>query len=58
VSAADNKPYFIEINPLPGLADGFSDLPLIAKADGMEYNQLIIRILNEALVRYGMDTVG
>jgi D-alanine-D-alanine ligase len=58
VSAADNKPYFIEINPLPGLADGFSDLPLIAKTAGMEYNQLIIRILNEALVRYGMDTVG
>lgn len=58
MSAADNKPYFIEINPLPGLADGFSDLPLIAKAAGMEYNQLIIRILNEALVRYGMDTIG
>ena len=58
VSAADNKPYFIEINPLPGLADGFSDLPLIAKAAGMSYNQLIIRILNEALVRYGMDTIG
>jgi D-alanine-D-alanine ligase len=57
VSQSDNKPYFIEINPLPGLADGFSDLPLIAKAAGMEYNQLITRILNEALLRYGMDTI-
>ncbi len=58
MSTVDNKPYFIEINPLPGLADGFSDLPLIAKAAGMGYNQLIIRILNEALVRYEMNTIG
>ncbi|MBA1333639.1 MAG: D-alanine-D-alanine ligase and related ATP-grasp enzymes-like [Firmicutes bacterium] len=57
LSKADNKPYFIEINPLPGLADGFSDLTLIIRAAGMKYDDLIIRILNEALKRYGMDTI-
>ncbi len=49
MSAVDNKPYFIEINPLPGLADGFSDLPLIAEAAGTGFNRPIIRTFNEAL---------
>lgn len=57
LSKMDNKPYFIEINPLPGLVDGFSDLTLIAKAAGMKYEDLIVRILNEALKRYGMATI-
>lgn len=57
LSKADNKPYFIEINPLPGLVDGYSDLTLISRAAGMSYQQLIVRILNEALKRYGMPTV-
>lgn len=49
MSAVDNKPYFIEINPLPGLADGFSDLPPIAEAAGTGFNRPIIRTFNEAL---------
>lgn len=54
LSNADGKPYFIEINPLPGLIDGFSDLTLIWKSIGKEYNHLIKRILNEALKRNNM----
>ncbi|PLX34536.1 MAG: D-alanine--D-alanine ligase [Clostridiales bacterium] len=57
VSEKDNEPYFIEINPLPGLIDGFSDLTIIARSANMEYDQLIRRILNEAFKRYGMNEV-
>ncbi|WP_432404763.1 D-alanine--D-alanine ligase family protein [Wukongibacter sp. M2B1] len=57
VSNIDGKPYFIEINPLPGLVDGFSDLTLIWKSMGREYKDLIKRILNESLKRYGMSTI-
>ncbi len=54
----NNKPYILEINPLPGLNAGYSDLPLEAKADGWTYEQLINRILEEAADRYGLDTGG
>lgn len=50
-------PYFIEINPLPGLVDDYSDLVVISKQSGITYNELIIRILNEALVRNNLPTV-
>ncbi len=50
----DGIPYVLEINPLPGLAPGFSDLPRIANAGGMSYNELVCLILDHALVRYGM----
>jgi len=57
VSDKDGEPYFIEINPLPGLIEGFSDLTIIARSASMDYDQLIQRILNEALKRYGMDEI-
>ncbi len=57
ISNKDNNPYFIEINPLPGLIDGFSDLTLIWKSMGNNYEDLIKRILNEALKRNNMDTI-
>ena len=44
--------YFIECNPLPGLTPGWSDLVLIAKAAGIEYNALIAEILSGAFRRY------
>lgn len=46
------KPYILEINPLPGLSPGVSDLVLQAEADGMSHAELINAILNEALKRY------
>lgn len=49
--------YFIEINPLPGLAPGYSDFPMAAKFCGISYDALIKKILNSALKRYGMVPV-
>jgi len=46
--------YFIEINPLPGLAPGYSDFPMIAEFCGMDYQTLIKNILDNALARYGL----
>ena len=55
--ANDNdKPYILEVNPLPGLNPEYSDLCLEAKAGGWEYEQLVNRILDEAIYRYGLDT--
>lgn len=48
----DEKPYILEINPLPGLCPGVSDLVMQAEADGMSHAQLINAILNEAIKRY------
>ncbi len=50
----DNKGniYFIEINPLPGLTPGFSDLVIIAEKSGMTYESLIKRILTPAVQRW------
>jgi D-alanine-D-alanine ligase len=48
------KPYILEINPLPGLSPGFSDLCLQAEAAGMTYADLINAILNNAAMRYGL----
>ena len=46
--------YFIEINPLPGLAPSYSDYPMIAEFCGMSYKELILSVFNCALERYGM----
>ena len=51
----DNELHFIEINPLPGLAPGYSDLPMLAESNGISYDELVRVILNNALKRYGMD---
>jgi D-alanine-D-alanine ligase len=51
----DGLIYFIEINPLPGLAPGYSDFLMLAEFSGMEYVSLIHKILNSALERYGLD---
>lgn len=49
----DGEPYFIEINPLPGLAPGYSDFPMIAGFNGMNYNCLVWNVLESALKRLG-----
>ena len=48
----NNKPYILEINPLPGLNEEYSDLCIEAKADGWTYAELVNDILNEAIARY------
>ncbi|MDX2093990.1 MAG: ATP-grasp domain-containing protein [Kofleriaceae bacterium] len=48
---ADGRIYVLEVNPLPGLTPDYSDLVLIAKAIGMEYDQLIAEIMVGGLRR-------
>ncbi len=47
------KPYILEINPLPGLSPGISDLVIEAAALDLDHTQLVNMILNAALKRYG-----
>lgn len=54
----DNSLYFIEINPLPGLAPGYSDYPMLAGYNGFKYDELIVSVLNSGLKRYGMLTIN
>ncbi len=47
-----DRPYILEVNPLPGLYPGLSDLVLEAEAMGMSYNELINAIFHTACVRH------
>lgn len=49
-----NRPYILEVNPLPGLNPGYSDLCIEAAADGWTYEELINGILDLAIERYGL----
>lgn len=44
-------PYFLEVNPLPGLNPDDSDLVIMAKMRDVSYTELIGKILNAALAR-------
>lgn len=50
----DGIPYFLEINPLPGLSPVYGDLPIMARRMGWEYHQLVKTIFHHALKRYGI----
>ncbi len=45
-------PYFLEVNPLPGLNPVSGDLPIMAKKMGWIYQDLIAAILDAAFERY------
>ncbi len=47
----DGVPYFLEVNPLPGLNPDYSDLVIMAKAVGWSYSELIETILASARKR-------
>jgi D-alanine-D-alanine ligase len=49
--SADNTPYVLEINPLPGLNPRESNFPIMAYAAGMRYEDLIDAILESASKR-------
>jgi len=51
---AAGKPRLIEINSLPGLSPGFSDLCVIAGAEGLSYTDLILEILYLGASRFGL----
>ena len=48
---AAGKPHMIEVNPLPGLSPGYSDLVFIGEAAGMTHTELVGAILGKALAR-------
>lgn len=51
---AEGNPRLLEINTLPGLTPDYSDLCLQAKAEGIQYTDLILEILYMAASRWGM----
>ena len=51
---AAGEPRLIEINSLPGLSPGFSDLCVIAEAEGITYQELILEILYLGASRFGL----
>ncbi len=50
----DGKPYFLEINTLPGLTPGISDLVIIAAADGIDHTQLVNMIFDATVRRFSL----
>ncbi len=51
---AAGEPRLIEINSLPGLSPGFSDLCVIAEAEGITYQEIILEILYLGASRFGL----
>ena len=49
----DRTPYFLEINPLPGLSPVYGDLVIMARGMGWDYARLVKTIFHHALKRYG-----
>jgi D-alanine-D-alanine ligase len=50
----NGKICFIEVNPLAGLNPIDSDLPMLSRFSGIEYQELIERIVNSAIKRYNL----
>jgi D-alanine-D-alanine ligase len=50
----DGNPRVMEINTLPGITPGYSDLCLQAEAEGIRYEDLILEILYLGASRWGM----
>jgi D-alanine-D-alanine ligase len=50
----DGVPYFLEINPLPGLSPDTGDIVFLAYRMGLTYPQLIGMILDAAIKRCGL----
>jgi len=55
--SGDGRLYFIEANPLPGLAPGYSDFPMLAELSGVGYDELVQGILISALERYDSEKI-
>ncbi len=47
----EELPYFLEINPLPGLNPKSSDLPIMAGKIGITYQELVSSILHSSMER-------
>lgn len=55
---AEGRVNFVELNPLPGLSPGWSDLCLIAASANLDYRALIGRILAPAIRRFRANAAG
>jgi D-alanine-D-alanine ligase len=51
----DGRPYVLEINTLPGLTPGISDLVIVAAADGVDHTQLVNQIFDAAVSRLDLQ---
>ncbi len=51
----DGHPYLLELNPLPGMHPTEGDLPVMARAAGIDYTSLVNMILYEGIKRYQKD---
>lgn len=48
-------PKIIDVNPLPGLSEAYSDLPILYRLSGGRYEELVRGLLSEAFARYGLS---
>jgi D-alanine-D-alanine ligase len=55
ILAKDGTPYVLEVNPLPGLDPKDSNFPYIAKCAGLNYKELMNRILETAVERHKVN---
>lgn len=55
LEADTQRPYILEVNALPGLSPGWSDLCFEALAAGIGYDELVLGILAQATRRLGLD---
>ncbi len=51
---ATGEPRFLEINPLPGLKPGWSDLALLCERANVAYHDLILGVVESARSRFGI----
>jgi len=50
----DGVPYFLEINPLPGLSPSSGDIVFLAERVGVPHAELVRRIVDAAVTRLGL----
>lgn len=50
MEARKATPYILEVNTIPGMTD-LSDLPAEANAAGISYDELVLEMLESALLR-------
>lgn len=53
-SDASGNPHFLELNPLAGLTEGYSELPILAEKAGMSFEALLEGIMRSATSRHGL----
>lgn len=54
----DGTPYFLEINPMPGLNPSSGDIVIMARKMGWRYESLLSAIIEAALERYPRCVLG